>query len=993
MAAATLCWLLQSTYSSYERPTVVIGASSDWLLEGNPRLSPAVVTLKTLDNDTISLSNGLLARVFAIKPFFATWDIATSSGSALRAISEEATVTLDGKKYAVGGAIPLLADGTACPLPKGVGPVDNCPTAYFNRSTAYGPPLNGAFTYSTHWTSAPTKPFPWKPARHAPAMPWPPLGLRLNVNLTAPVDALPEHRDVVVTLHYEMYQGMPAMSKWMTVTHTGGDEGRDRAAAAAAAPPSLGLPPDQQSSICIEPCDQKLPPSDWESRWLLTPDVAGPIKLSGASAGANLCLTLVQGEAYHAFNNQMDAQTCNESNPLQRWRFDSASGLLLTRASAADIIAATDPKQKRPCATRATPPGVNTTHCGVDVNNHQIDAGTALSVEPIQGTAGSNPLQARWKLAKDASGGKAVQIAATNAAYTDRCFWYTPLPPAPAPAPAPAPKPPCAAPDCVVLTGAVIEILRLNAPWAPRAPQVATETKAVINTSPMPADHGLLWPRATQGHGTIVLWGVDPTFDPQYSGNDGSIQPMLTVGYDVASNTAPYKYGGPGARLRARGSAGLPELNNPFQSFRVMTLYGDSTENERMGLGVRKLTRLLAPQTSETPMFMHLTDTTPNGVKKAVDQIVATGNGFDMIIFSFGSGFNLESTDPVYQAEIKASVQYANAHGVEIGGYDLIALSLTGKGFDAIDPRTHASAGSTCFASEWNRGLLKQVLSFIDATGLSMVETDGPYGGTPCGSPDHDHYGAEDSVQQQWENQVAFYAALRGRGVFIHAPDDYTFAGGANKDCGWYSEMQFSLPRWQHISISHAEVYDYTYFNTPTEKWMFAPLVDYHSGGPAAALEPFSKTGDAWEWTLANFVGAGVGACYRGDQLYDTPAVQAMVTKWMKFWTKYRAILTQDVIHVRRPDMQSVDCMLHVTANSSSTFAALAMLYNPTLTAQTTTLALPLYYSGEESDVELAHEEGPFASVTLARDFSITVSATLKPHGVTYFVVRRKGTR
>ena len=190
-----------------------------------------------------------------------------------------------------------------------------------------------------------------------------------------------------------------------------------------------------------------------------------------------------------------------------------------------------------------------------------------------------------------------------------------------------------------------------------------------------------------------------------------------------------------------------------------------------------------------------------------MDQIVATGGGFDMIIFSFGSGFNLESTDPVYWAQVKASVAYANARGVEIGGYDLIALSLTGKGYDAIDPATGGSAGSTCFASGWNRGLLKQVMSFIEHTGLSMVETDGPYGGTPCGATDHDHYGAEDSVQRQWENQAAFYAALRAKGVFVHAPDDYTFAGGANKRCGWYSEMQYSLPRWQHIGISHQEVY------------------------------------------------------------------------------------------------------------------------------------------------------------------------------------------
>ena len=41
---------------------------------------------------------------------------------------------------------------------------------------------------------------------------------------------------------------------------------------------------------------------------------------------------------------------------------------------------------------------------------------------------------------------------------------------------------------------------------------------------------------------------------------------------------------------------------------------------------------------------------------------------------------------------------------------------------------------------------------------------------------------------------------------------------------------------------------------------MFSPLVDYHSGGAAAALEPFAATGNAWEFTLANYVGAGVGA-------------------------------------------------------------------------------------------------------------------------------------
>lgn len=286
--------------------------------------------------------------------------------------------------------------------------------------------------------------------------------------------------------------------------------------------------------------------------------------------------------------------------------------------------------------------------------------------------------------------------------------------------------------------------------------------------------------------------------------------------------------------------------------------------------------------------------------------------------------------------------------------------------------------------------LLEQVLRFIEHTGLSMVETDGPYGGTACGAEDHDHYGAEDSVQRQWEGQVEFYKALRERNVFIHAPDDYAFAGGANKACGWYTEMQWSLPRWQHISIGHTENYDHTFFQTPTQTWMFAPLVQYHSGGAAASLEPFSQTGRAWEFTLASNLGAGVGTCYRGDRLYDTPAVQAMVTKWMAFWSKYRPILIQDVVHVKRPDMQSVDALMHVSANASEAVCALAMLYNPTLEPQSVAgLALPLYYTGEAEEVRVAQEQGPFQTVALRRDFSIVVNATLPPQTATYFVVER----
>ena len=42
--------------------------------------------------------------------------------------------------------------------------------------------------------------------------------------------------------------------------------------------------------------------------------------------------------------------------------------------------------------------------------------------------------------------------------------------------------------------------------------------------------------------------------------------------------------------------------------------------------------------------------------------------GFEMMIFSFGSGFNMESTDKKYLDEIKNNVAFAKSLGIEIGG-------------------------------------------------------------------------------------------------------------------------------------------------------------------------------------------------------------------------------------------------------------------------------------------------------------------------------------
>jgi hypothetical protein len=93
-------------------------------------------------------------------------------------------------------------------------------------------------------------------------------------------------------------------------------------------------------------------------------------------------------------------------------------------------------------------------------------------------------------------------------------------------------------------------------------------------------------------------------------------------------------------------------------------------------------------------------------------------------------------------------------------------------------------------------------------------------------------------------------------------------------------------------------MFDDTYERIPTMGWMFVPLVVYHGGGDAAKFEPLVKHQIEYEWALAQYLGAGVAACYRGYRLYDTEATKALVAKWVSFYKKYRSILIRDIIHV-----------------------------------------------------------------------------------------------
>ena len=436
--------------------------------------------------------------------------------------------------------------------------------------------------------------------------------------------------------------------------------------------------------------------------------------------------------------------------------------------------------------------------------------------------------------------------------------------------------------------------------------------------------------------------------------------------------------------LTSKYSQGLAKILKPgetFTSFRTYELLHDSDDAERQGLARRKMFRTLTPWVQENPIFMHLRNSDSASIRRAVDQCVETG--FEMIIVTFWSGFNMDSTDRTYWERIKADFDYAHSKGIRIGGYVLFC-STASKGEQA-NAKQDVYPPSLCLGSEYVDAYFKHLFAFMDFVGQDVIETDGPYHGYPCEATTHKyHSGRDDSFRVQWEKMTEFFHGCRQRGIYINAPDNYIHQG-INKMPMGYREENWSLPRDYQILIGRQNIYDGTWRKTPSMGWMMTPLVNYHGGGAAATLEPLKDHLDAYGAHLAQNFGSGVQSCYRGPRLYDSDETKALVKDTVTWYKKYRAILDSDIIHVRRPDGQDIDCMLHV--NPALKQKGLAMVYNPLSEPVRRTLKLPLYYTGLIDTAKIREKEGKTKKFTLDREFNVSLTVNISANGYTWFVI------
>ncbi len=169
----------------------------DWLIDSSRFRSS--LKRNRLANE-IFLTNGLIERRFRISSNAATVSIKNlnNGSNSLRAVEPEARVTVDGVEFSIGG---LNGQPNQAYLTD----------KWLNRMTTDPSSLQ----FQDFDVDNIIQRFPWKRARHhAPNTAWPPKGLHLQMHYKP---SEPSEQIFSATVHYEIYDGIPLFSKWISI--------------------------------------------------------------------------------------------------------------------------------------------------------------------------------------------------------------------------------------------------------------------------------------------------------------------------------------------------------------------------------------------------------------------------------------------------------------------------------------------------------------------------------------------------------------------------------------------------------------------------------------------------------------------------------------------------------------------------------------------------------------------------------------------------------
>ncbi|MEZ6037006.1 MAG: alpha-galactosidase [Planctomycetota bacterium] len=453
------------------------------------------------------------------------------------------------------------------------------------------------------------------------------------------------------------------------------------------------------------------------------------------------------------------------------------------------------------------------------------------------------------------------------------------------------------------------------------------------------------------GSSHCVRWTTDPEFGTQVN-----YQKQTRCVLEVAPELGPAQTLAPDAS---------------FATFRSFVLVPDRDERQRTDLLMRRMYRTIAPWSTENPLMMHVRSAADDAVKLAIEQCAAVG--FEMLILTFGSGFDVEDASQQNLDRWKAMADLAHEKGIQLGGYSLLSSRrIQPDGDNCIDLATGKPGGQVfgfapALASDWGQRYFAQLYRFYEYTGFDLLEHDGSYPGDPDAAARPPlQKGWQDSRQVQYRILADFYRWCRARGVYLNVPDWYFLQGSSKTGMG-YRETNWSLPREQQVIHARQNLFDGTRQKTPSMGWMFVPLTEYHGGGAAATVEPLDEHLDHYAAMLWSNLGYGAQACYRGPRLYDTERTREVVVEAVRWFQAHRDVLEGDVIHSssRRADGRDLDWVLHVDPRGPE--PAMLVVFNPTGEARQKAIPLDLYYAGLEGRVVATGADGAAHELQLDR--------------------------
>ena len=170
--------------------------TADWLVTPVTRKA---ALYRTASSNELVMTNGLIRRTWRLAPDAATvaFDNLRTPQATLRGVKPEAVVQVNGARYQVGGLAGQPDYAYLRPQ-------------WLDSMTAWP----RAFHFTRFETGPTEAPFAWKPVRHSAKGAWPPPGVSLTLHFDPPPATLP---GLEILVHYEMYDGIPLMAKWISL--------------------------------------------------------------------------------------------------------------------------------------------------------------------------------------------------------------------------------------------------------------------------------------------------------------------------------------------------------------------------------------------------------------------------------------------------------------------------------------------------------------------------------------------------------------------------------------------------------------------------------------------------------------------------------------------------------------------------------------------------------------------------------------------------------